>query len=405
MNSFGTRMLCTLIVVPLVMALVPASISTAEDSSELVIGTSIALTGPMAAHGRDLKWAYGLAASETNAQGGIFLKESGKKLKVRLVFEDNASNPMKAAATVEKLVRVDKVNMLLGGAEPTCVIAACIAADKLKTLYHTGFGFPTPIWLEHKFKWSTNFFFSMDQFGIPFKLLDSIEKKERPKKIAIVTEATFGGDALAALLRRLAKAAGYDLAVAIRLPMGAQDYSPQISKVKQAGAEAMLLFASCDDTEHFVQALKKNNFNVPYIQTWKGAWSGKFWKDLGTDAQYIICDGFWSMDYPFPGAKELGEQYYKKFGEYSVSVGLPYALAKILFEAIEKAGTLDGAKVRQAILANTFNTVMGPVKYNEKGLALFPQIAAQWWDGKQMLVYPTKYAVWTLRLAPAWDKR
>jgi branched-chain amino acid transport system substrate-binding protein len=245
----------------------------------------------------------------------------------------------------------------------------------------------------------------MDQIGIPFRILDSMDKKMRPKRVATVVEATFAGDAVAAGLSKMGKASGYELAAQIKLPLGTKDYSQQISQAKQAGVDAMLLYASVEDTENFVRGLKKNNYNVPYIHTWKGAWTGKFWKDLGKDAQYIVCDGFWSMDYPFEGARELGEQYYEKFNEYSVTVGLSYALAKILLEAIEKAGSLDGAKVRQAILTHTFKTVMGDVKYNKEGLALFPQIAAQWWNGKQMLMYPTQYAIWEIKLAPTWDNR
>jgi len=131
-----------------------------------------------------------------------------------------------------------------------------------------------------------------------------------------------------------------------------------------------------------------------------------FWKDLGRDAQYIITnDVFWSMDYPFKGAKELGEKYFQTFNEYSVTVGLPYALAQILFEAIEKSGSLDSAKVREAVLSQTFDTVMGPVKYDQSGFATFLTNAAQWWDGKQMVVFPSKYATWELKLAPPWSQR
>jgi branched-chain amino acid transport system substrate-binding protein len=91
---------------------------------------------------------------------------------------------------------------------------------------------------------------------------------------------------------------------------------------------------------------------------WKGTWAGEFWQALGKDAQYILLDGFWSMDFPFPGAKELGDRYYQKFKKYSVSVGALYALCQILWQGIEKAGTLDSAKVRQAVLDNEFQTMM-----------------------------------------------
>lgn len=48
---------------------------------------------------------------------------------------------------------------------------------------------------------------------------------------------------------------------------------------------------------------------------------------------------------------------------------------------------------------------MGPVKYAEDGHAKFPAVAAQWWDGKQMLVYPSEYATWKVKPAPPWDQR
>jgi branched-chain amino acid transport system substrate-binding protein len=151
--------------------------------------------------------------------------------------------------------------------------------------------------------------------------------------------------------------------------------------------------------------MKESKFSVSYLHGWKGTWAGEFYKALGKDGQYILCDGFWSMDMPFKGAKELGERYYKAFEKYSVSVGATYALCQILWQAIENAGNLDGAKVRQAVLDGKFETVMGPVKYEENGVALFTSTASQWWDGKQQMVYPFEYSKWELKLAPPWNER
>jgi branched-chain amino acid transport system substrate-binding protein len=66
---------------------------------------------------------------------------------------------------------------------------------------------------------------------------------------------------------------------------------------------------------------------------------------------------------------------------------------------------LDGAKVRQAVLANEFDTVMGKVKYDEKGIAIFRQPVFQWWNGKQELVYPFELTKYKAKIAPPWDKR
>ena len=56
---------------------------------------------------------------------------------------------------------------------------------------------------------------------------------------------------------------------------------------------------------------------------------------LGADSNYILADGFWSMDLPYPGAKELGERYMKDKGKGSVVVGMFYANAQVLLKAIE----------------------------------------------------------------------
>jgi len=406
MNNFVRWILVVLFVVPLVTLVGLPCVGSAQDKSEIVIGASIPLTGGVAAHGRDLKWAYELAASTLNADGGLFVKDYGKKLKVKVLTADNTSNPMKAASVVEKFINVDKVDMLLGCAEPTCVMAACLVAERYKKYYHTGFGFPAPAWLEKNFKWSTNFFFSMEQAcAVPFEVLNSIDKPQRPQKLALVVEDSFSGKGLAAALRETGKKYGYEAVLQVELPVGSRDYTAQISKLKESGTDGILMYSSVEDLETLVRQLKKNNLNVPYIHTWKGGWAGTFWKDLNQDARYIIADGFWSMDYPFDGAQELGEKYYRTFNEYSITVGLSYALAQVLFQAIEKAGSLDGTKVRKSVLSHTFHTVMGPVKYDERGFAIFPSNAAQWWDGKQMVVHPTKYANWELKLAPAWDKR
>ena len=94
------------------------------------------------------------------------------------------------------------------------------------------------------------------------------------------------------------------------------------------------------------------------------------------------------MDYDFPNAHRLGELYYKQFKKYDVSIGYYYATADVLFQAIEKAGTLDSLKVRKAVIENEYMSANGPVKYNEKGIALFPMGDLQWRSGKQVLLYP-----------------
>jgi hypothetical protein len=101
-----------------------------------------------------------------------------------------------------------------------------------------------------------------------------------------------------------------------------------------------------------------------------------------------------ATDFPYPGARELDER------RRSL-----YARCQILWEAVEKAGTLDSAKVRKAVLDNEFQTVMDKVKYDKNGVATFVSAASQWWEGKQMAVYPFELTNYKIKPSPLWKER
>lgn len=395
-----------LLIAALVLGLTFHPSAQAKDRNEILIGANLPMTGILAGAGKEQNWSYSNAVADINAKGGIYVKEFGKKLPVKLVIADDESNAGKAGQVVERLIKVNKVDMLLGGfAAPFGVIPGCITAEKYQTYYHTTICLVPP-WLEKNFKWSTLFFFDLEQAcSVPYQMWEKLPEADRPKKPALLMEDTFDGRAFAGLFRSIAQKYGYQFTLDEPLVVGSKDYSAQILKAKKLGVDAILIFTSDSDCITFVRQMKEAKFSVSYLHGWKGTWAGEFWRALGDDARYILCDGFWSMDFPFPGAKELGERYYKDFEKYSVSVGATYALCQILFHAIELAGTLDGAKVREAVLSNTFETVMGPVKYGPNGVAIFTSTASQWWDGKQMTVYPFDLAKWKIKLAPPWDKR
>ncbi len=406
MNSSAQRYRLVMVIMAMVLSLLCDRPALAASRNEIVVGTQLPLTGELSGEGQEQKWAYEEAVRDVNAKGGIFVKEFGKKLPVRLIIEDDESNVAKSARAVERLIKIHNVDLLLSGfAVNDGVIHACKTAEKYKKYYHASFTWVKP-WMKHDFKWSTLFFFDVEQgVAVPFQLWNSLPRDKRPKKPALFVEDVADGRVLASLFQSVSRKYGYGFALSETLPTGANDFSAQIQKAKAMGVDAILIFSSDTDSITFVRQMKKNNFSVGYLHGWKGAWTGNFGKELGKDAQYILCDGFWSRDFPFQGARELGERYEKRYGGTSASVGCSYALAQILWQAIEKAGTLDGKKVRQAVLNNRFQTVMGPVKYQPNGVAIFVSTASQWIDGKLELVYPFKWAKAAAKLAPPWKDR
>ncbi len=73
--------------------------------------------------------------------------------------------------------------------------------------------------------------------------------------------------------------------------------------------------------------------------------------------------------------------------------------------AIEKAGSLDPEKVRDAIAGVEFDSLYAHVKYGENGQIVLPQIVVQIQDGKVVPVYTTDFLNKPQYPIPAWDKR
>ena len=92
--------------------LLPRS-SMAAKRDYILIGHPGPGTGPIAAFGEASKWADKRAVAEINKKGGIYLRDLGKRLPVRVKAIDTESNPTKAAEVTAKLILQDKVDLML----------------------------------------------------------------------------------------------------------------------------------------------------------------------------------------------------------------------------------------------------------------------------------------------------
>ena len=121
----------------LIMALSLAGFSTvsAKEKKEILIGTHLSMSGGLAMSAREQAWAYELATADVNKKGGIFVKELGKKLPIKLIVVDDESDGGKAAAAVEKLIKLQKVDLILSGHSTPLTIPAMVTSEKYKKYY------------------------------------------------------------------------------------------------------------------------------------------------------------------------------------------------------------------------------------------------------------------------------
>ncbi len=396
-GSFARRPLVLIVLSLCVIAFRPAF---AGDLKEIRIGAINSMTGANAMTGAEQKWAYEQAVADINKNGGVYVKEAGKKLPMTLVFADDKSLPDQAAASMERLIKFEKIDLAMSSNVLPYNLAAATVCEKYKVYFAMACTWLDEVEKQH-YTWVTDFFFTgLAAAEVPFLIWKTLPENERIKRPALLLEDDMNGQGFGERFKYWADKYGYTFSVNDPYPVGAKDFSSQILKMKAAKADAVLYFGAPTDAITFLRQAKEQELKLRYIQGWKGFWPSDFAQAMGKNANYIIHDGFWSENSGNPGAKELGARFRKQFGRDSVNAGLYYANPQVLAMAVEKAGTTNSAKVRDVMFGGEFKgTVMGELKFNEKGLCAIPPVALQWWDGQRMPVYPPSKS-WKLKLIP-----
>ena len=390
----------------LAICLVPFGKATAAAPTEIRIGAINSMTGMNAMTGAEQKWAYEQAVADINKKGGVFVKEFNKKIPIKLIFADDKSDNAGGSAAMERLIKVDKIDLALSTNITPINLGAATVCEKYKVYFGIVCSWLDFIEKEH-FKWTSDMFTSAAEAAhSPFLIWEALPKDQRPQRPALMTEDNQDGQGFGDGFRAFAKQYGYTFAVDEPYTPGSKDFSGLIMKWKAAKVDALLWLGSPTDGITLLRQMKEQNLRFPYVHGFKGFWPQEFVKGMGKDANYIIHDGFWAESIPNPGAKELNDRFVKQYGRDSVSIGLYYANPQIVAMAIEKAGSFKSEKVRDAVFGGEFKgTMMGDVKFNEKGLCYKPLLALQWWNGKRMPVYPQMPKVWTIKMAPTtWEK-
>src|SRR5712671_3121553 len=120
------------------LAFAASLMSAAAFAQTIKVGSTLALTGPLAATAANHKLAGEIYIEELNKRGGLL----GRK--VEWVLKDDQSKPDIARTLYEQLVTVDKVDLLIGPYATANILSAMGVAQRYnKVLIHHSFGIPS----------------------------------------------------------------------------------------------------------------------------------------------------------------------------------------------------------------------------------------------------------------------
>lgn len=378
--------------------------SSGATGGTISIGAVVPTTGRYAAGGALVKNGYELAVEDINSAGGVDV--GGTKMKLELTVLDDESDPTKTTQRMETLNSSNHVVAYLGGYGSDLHAAAAAIAEKNKIPY-VGIAFALKKIHEQGYQYLFSPFpKSPDIAKATFDVLDSLRPK--PTKVAIFAETTDWGAELGDLWRTEIKNRGYELTVDEQYAPGAKDFSPLVTKAKDAGAQVVLGLPNPPDGTAIVKQMKELAYTPQAMFLIRAPDSTTWAKNLGKDGDDVMLIQGWDAGVNFPGSADMVQRYQAKYNAPAQSsVGSAYACIQILADAITRAKSTDPKAIRDALASTDLsNTVIGPVKFNSDGTGQVISIVTQYQNQKQVSVWPKEQSTASVVFpAPAFDKR
>lgn len=337
-----------------VLIIVVASIgyiySKKNQSETIKIGRISPLSGDGAQWGEWMKDGIDLAVYETNSSGGVL----GKKIEI--VYEDDKTDSKVAVSALQKLINTDHISLVLGPETSGAVIAAAPIATDNKIVILSG-GAASP-----KISGISPFVFRIYPTSVhEAYYLNEISQKLKIKQAAVLFIENDYGVGVKDELQKYMKpisVEGYSATL--------KDFRSALAKVKSENPDAVFMLGYPDDIALILKQAAEVNLHVQFIAP------------STFDAPTILPIAGKAAEgtifiYPELAPGDLFNHFNSAFKarydkEPVMYNGYGYDIARIMLEAIKRAGTTDGVMVRNTLQnMKDFPGISGSITFNDKG--------------------------------------
>jgi branched-chain amino acid transport system substrate-binding protein len=313
------------------------------------IGLVTALSGQSAKAGEAITRGLTIAIDEINAKGGVL---GGRKFE--LVRRDDEANPAKGQTAARELLFKEKVAVLFGGLDSPVALAIVPIVNQEKVPFMDPWAAGTPITRNGA---NPNFVFRVSAVDelVDRAMLQYAQTHYKSKTPGVIVVNNPWGESnqkglVAALEAKGVKAAGVE-----KFEPNDVDVTPQLSRLRSAGADSLMLVGNVGPSAQVVKSLDRMGWKVPIVSHW-GPAGGRFTELAGPNAKDVV----FVQTYSFFGKQSpTGERVLaalkKKYpdikgpGDATPAVGIAnaYDAMHLVAMAIEKAGSTNGDAIRQ----------------------------------------------------------
>jgi branched-chain amino acid transport system substrate-binding protein len=349
---------------------------TAKAEETIKIGLIATLSGPSAKSGEAITRGLEVAIDELNAAGGILGKQ------VVLLSRDDESNPAKGLTAARELVQREKVAIVFGGLQTPVSLAMVPYFNQVKTPFMGPWAAGTPV---TKNGAEENYIFRVSAVDelVDIALVDRAVSVHGSKLPGMILINNPWGESNEKGLRAALEAKGMKYAGIEKVEGSDVDVVPQLTRLKEAGADALFMVANVDPSAQVIKSLERMGWDVPVVSHW-GPAGGRFSELAGPRGEEVEM----IQTFTFSGnitdkAQDVFAKLQAKYPEIetikdvtpAVGVANAYDAMHLSALAIENAGSTDGPAIRQGFydidthegLIKTYQTPFTPDVHDALG--------------------------------------
>ena len=350
------------------------AVTLTTSLAAIKIGEVDPLTGGVSQFGIGSHQGFVLAFEEVNAEGGIL----GQK--IELVSEDGQSKAGQSATAVRKLITQDKVVAILGDATSSATLeAAPIAqADKIPMI--------TPTATNPRITEVGDFIFRvcfLDEFQGRV-LARFAREKLKAQKIFTLTDVKqdYSIDLLKFFKEEFTKLGG-TIVGEQSYSTGDTDFRAQLTPIRVAKPDAVFVPGYYQEVALIVKQARQIGLTMPFIGC--DGWANQTLLAIGGKAvDGCFFTNHFSPDDQSPIVNSFVTKYQEKYGVLPDTFSaLGYDAARLLADAIKRAGSSDPQAIRDALAKTAgFQGVTGEISLDANRNASKPGLIVTVKQGK-----------------------
>lgn len=381
MKRFVT-LLCGALLLSTVAACERRPGAAGDSGGDVVIGMYGSLTGDGASFGQSSKEGTELAVDEINKAGGLL---GGRKF--RLLVEDNQSKPEEASNAVTKLITQDKVVAVLGEVASRRSLAAAPIAQRYQI------PMITPASTNERVTAVGDYIFRVC-FIDPFQgevLAKFAFNDLKARKVAILKD--IGQDYSVGLTDSVARnftKLGGQVLEPVSYTSSDSDFKAILTQVRSQKPDAMFVTGYYSEAAIITRQARELGMTMPILGG--DGWVGDALRNGREALNNSFISNHYSGDNPDPLVQGFVRAYRERFGRDPDAIAaLAYDAVKVLVDAMNRAKSTEGPKVRDALAATDIPGVTGRLKMNAQRNVDKPAVIQEvtYANGQVTFVYKT----------------